>query len=301
MDLAEVDLGLLLALDALLTDRNVTHAAVRLRISQPALSARLNRLREVFADPLFVPATSGRGVVPTPRAIALHVGLTDILAQLRHLVEEPATFDPAQTRRTFVVAIYENPAAILAPSLVSLLTTTARGARLAFVSPGPDILEQLERGSIDLLVAGPDRASGDLIRRPLFEDDFLTAQRSGHPRGGQPLDLDTFCALNHLLISADGGGFCGSVDKALDALGRVRRVTVSIQSYALAPLILSKSDCLCTMPRHFFGQFARDLDFFPPPVALVPTQLLAFWHPRSQEDRGHGWLRDRLYAAADQA
>lgn len=301
MDLADVDLGLLLALDALLTDENITHAAVRLGISQPALSARLNRLRDLFADPLFVPATAGRGVVPTPRAAALQAGLANILVQLRYLVEGPTTFDPAQTRRTFVVAIHENPAAILAPGLISRATAAAPGARLAFVYPGPDILERLERGAVDLLVAGPGRASGDLIRRPLLEDDFLTAQRSCHPRGKQPLDLDMFCALDHLLISADGGGFYGLVDSALEALGRVRRVTVSIQSYALAPIILSHSDCICTMPRRFFGQFAKGLDFFSPPVALVPTQLLAFWHPRSQEDRGHIWLRQRLYDAAGQA
>ncbi len=298
MDLADIDLGLLLALDALLKDRNVTHAAVRLGISQPALSTRLSRLRDLFLDPLFVPAAAGRGVVPTPRAAALQVELAGILAQLRRLMDGPSAFDPAQTRRTFVVAIYENPAAILAPGLVSEVTAAAPGARMAFVSPGRDILDQMERGAVDLLVAGPDRANGDLMRRPLFEDDFCTAQRHGHPRGKQALDLDTFCALDHLLVSADGGGFHGLVDSALNVVGRARRVTVSIQSYALAPIVLAGSDCVCTMPRRFFRRFAEGLDLFVPPVRLLPTQLLAFWHPRCQDDQGHIWLRGRLYAAA---
>lgn len=292
MDLADIDLGLLLALDALLKDQNVTHAAVRLGISQPALSARLSRLREVFADPLFVPATAGRGVVPTPRAAGLQIELAGILSQLRRLMEGPAAFDPARTRRTFVVAIYENPAAILAPGLIAQVTAAAAGARMAFIDPGPDILDRLERGAVDLLVAAPDRAGSDLMRRPLFEDSFITAQRCGHPRGRQPLDLDTFCALDHLLVSADGGGFHGVVDSALGAIGRARRVTVSIQSYALAPIILSGSDCVCTMPRRFFGRFANELDLFLPPVELPPTRLLALWHPRSQEDQGHVWFRE---------
>jgi DNA-binding transcriptional LysR family regulator len=118
-DLSDIDLGLLLALEALLADRNITHAAARLGLSQPALSARLNRLRRALGDPLFVPAPTGRGVVPTPRALGLQAELGDALAALRRIVEGPAGFDPARTRRTFVVAIHENPAAILSPGLVA--------------------------------------------------------------------------------------------------------------------------------------------------------------------------------------
>jgi DNA-binding transcriptional LysR family regulator len=301
VELADIDLGLLLALDALLQARNVTHAAVRLGISQPALSARLSRLREVFADPLFVPATAGRGVVPTQRAAGLQGELAGLLAQLRRMMDGPAAFDPAQTRRTFVVAIYENPAAMLLPGLVSRVMAGAPGARIAFVDPGPDVADGLERGSADMLVAGPDRASGDLMRRPLFEDDFVTAQRRFHPRGTHPLDLDAFCALDHLLISADGGGFHGLVDGALAALGRARRVAVSIQGYALAPAILSSSDLVCTMPRRFFLRHAGELDLFLPPIELPRMQMLVLWHSRSQGDQGHAWLREQLYASAEHA
>lgn len=95
-DLAEIDLGLLLALEALLHERNVTRAASRLNIGQPALSARLNRLRQVFADPLFVPAATGRGVVPTTRAVDLQTALADVLGKLRRMVEGPAVFDPPE-------------------------------------------------------------------------------------------------------------------------------------------------------------------------------------------------------------
>ena len=299
MELADIDLGLLLALDALLEVRNITHAAVRLGISQPALSARLGRLREIFADPLFVPAVTGRGVVPTRRAADLQDELASLLAQLRRMVEGPAAFDPARTQRTFTVAIYENPATLLLPDLISRVMADAPSARMAFVEPGPDTTDRLERGAVDILVAGSDSAGGNLMRRPLFGDDFVTAQRRSHPRGTQPFDLDAFCALDHLLISADGGGFHGLVDGALAALGRARRVTVSIQSYALAPTILSGSDCVCTMPRRFFRRHAGELDLFPPPIELPPVQMLVFWHSRSQGDQGHAWFREQLHAAAN--
>lgn len=301
MELAEIDLGLLLALEALLEEGNVTHAAIRLGISQPALSARLNRLRKLFADPLFVPAAAGRGVVSTPRASELRAGLGNALASLRQLMEEPAAFDASHTRRTFIVATYENPAVILAPGLIARVLAAAPGARVAFVAPAPDILDRLQRGTVDLLVAGSPQSGADLMQRPLFSDRMLTAQRRHHPRGTGPLDLDGFCALDHLLISADGGGFQGLVDDALAAMGRARNVVVSIQSYALAPVILASSDCVCTLPQRFLKKFAIELDLFEPPVELPPTRLLALWHARSQEDPGHAWFRERLYEAADQA
>jgi DNA-binding transcriptional LysR family regulator len=297
-DLAEIDLGLLLALEALLHERNVTRAASRLNIGQPALSARLNRLRQVFADPLFVPATSGRGVVPTARAVELQTELAAVLGKLRRMLEGPAVFDPARSQRTFVVAIHENPAVTLAPGLVARFAAKAERARLALVHPTRDVVDQLERGEIDLLVTGADRAHGELMQRPLFEDSFLSAQRKGHPDGNGLLDLDSFCALDHLLISADGGGFSGLVDDALAALGRSRRVAVSIQTYALAPIILAHSDCICTLPRRFLMRFAHELDLRPPPLDLPPARIVALWHPRNQDDKGHAWLRECLYQAA---
>ncbi|WP_224367953.1 LysR family transcriptional regulator [Hyalangium versicolor] len=301
MDLSQVDLRLLLALEALLEERNVTHAAARLKLSQPALSARLSRLRSLFADPLFVPASHGRGVVPTPRAAEMQQPLADALAHLRRIMEGPPVFDPRRSRRTFVIAIHDNPAAILMPGFVPRLLASAPAARMALIQPGRDILEKLEQGTVDVSIGLPDNAvGGDLLRRPLFEDRFLTAQRKGHPRGKGPIDLDTFCSLDHLMISSDGGGFSGVVDAALASLGRQRRVAVSIQSYALAPVILASCDCISTLPSRFVHRFARQLDFVQPPLELAPITLTAFWHPRNQEDPAHAWLRERLFQIARQ-
>jgi DNA-binding transcriptional LysR family regulator len=306
VDIAEIDLGLLLALDALLGERNITRAAIRLGISQPALSARLNRLRQIFGDALFVPAVAGRGVVATPRAADLQAELVDLLGKLRHMVKGPAAFNPAETRRTFTIAIHENPATILVPDLTSRVMAAAPDARLAFVRVSADVVDRLERGEVDLwvtIVAGSDKTSGGLMLRPLFEDTYLTGQRKGHPRGIGPFDLDTFCALTHIFISTDGGVFSGALDEALATLGRVRRRTVSIQNYALAPTIVASSDCVCTLPSRFLKHFAGVLDLASPPVELElpPPRFFARWHPRNQEDPGHLWLRECLYDVAAQA
>ena len=297
-DMAEADLGLLFALEALLQENNVTRAAVRLGLSQPALSARLNRLRHLFDDPLFVPASNGRGVVPTQRALDLRDNLSDALGILRGMLQAPTPFDPAVSRRTFVIAMQEQPAAALAPGLTSRVLAEAPAVRVAFIYPTPDIGERLEDGTVDLLVSPSDQGGSSLIRRALFENDFLTAQRKGHPRGTGPFSLDAFCALGHLIVSTDGAGFSGLVDQTLAGLGRSRRVALSIQSYGLAPLIVARTDCICTLPSRLLRRYADDLDLFEPPIRLPQSQLVALWHARNQEEHGHIWLRERLYQIA---
>ena len=296
--LADADLGLLLALEALLHENNVTRAAIRLGLSQPALSARLNRLRHLFDDPLFVPASTGRGMVPTPRALELRDRLADALGLLRGMLQTPDAFDPAASRRTFVLAMQEQPAAVLAPGLAASVLAEAPSVRLAFVYPKPEIVDLLEDGSVDLLVAPSEQGSGTLVGRALFESEFLTAQRKGHPRGSGPLDLDAFCALDHLVVSTTGAGFGSLVDRTLAGLGRSRRVALSIQSYGLAPLIVAQSDCICTLPSRLLRRHAGDLDLFEPPLQLPRSQLVALWHARNQEEQGHAWLRDLLYRIA---
>lgn len=296
--LEDLEVALLLALDALLRDRNITWAARRLGITQPAMSARLARLREVFGDRLFVPAANGRGVVPTQRAIMLEPVLTLTLESLRRLIEADRGFDPASCQRTFTVAMHDNPAMMMAASLVRRVHALAPKVRVVIVLPNAkSIDEELEAGRVDLLVGRADAANGQWIGRALISESFVTAQRKGHPRGDGPFDLDSFCNHDHLLISADGGGLIGLVDEALVRLGRERRVAASIQSYALAPLVIEGSDLLCTLPRRLLSRFTGTLNLFAPPFELGAFELSLFWHPRSQDDAGHAWLRTQLTEA----
>ncbi|MBW8816579.1 MAG: LysR family transcriptional regulator, partial [Caulobacterales bacterium] len=133
--LRRLDADLLLALDALLTESNVTRAAQRLGVRQSAMSARLARLREVFEDRLFVPSPDGRGVVATPRALALQPVLAKVLGLIDEMLGPAVDFEPATTRRTFTVALHEIPAVMLAPDLVPRVAMGAPSARLVFVSP----------------------------------------------------------------------------------------------------------------------------------------------------------------------
>ena len=297
--ISDFDVGLLLTLDALLKNQNVTHAAARLNITQSALSARLTRLRQLLNDPLFIPASSGRGMIPTPHATALKPELERLLDRFNDFINSAPLFDPATSKRVFRIAATDNPAALLAPDLIPLMKRNAPFSKVAFMLPDKArISELLEKGEIDLFVGTSEDAGPDLISRTLFDEEFVTAQRRLHPRGKKELTLEEFCGLDHLLISTSGGHFSGMVDNALAELGRERRVSVSIQSYALAPLVLACTDCLCTLPRRFLQRFEDTLDLFTPPFPLARFRMGMFWHPRSRADPAHMWLRELVGQAA---
>jgi DNA-binding transcriptional LysR family regulator len=293
-----LELHLLLALDALLRDENVTQAAARLNITQSALSGRLNKLRHLLNDPLFVPASTGRGMTPTPHALAMRPELEELLKRLNQFARRAHVFDPLSNERTFTIAASDNPASIIAPDLVPLVHSRAPGVRISFVFPNKSrIGEFLAQGSVDLYIGSADDAPQDLIGRSLFQDELVTAQRIGHPRGNGPLSLDEFCLYDHLLISSDGGMFSGVIDDALAVYGRSRRVGVSVQSYALAPLVIASSECLCTLPRRLLDRFSHSLDLFAPPISLGTFALKSFWHPNMTSDPAHQWFRSLVAEA----
>ena len=297
--LAEFDVGLLLTFDALLKDKNVTHAATRLNITQSALSARLTRLRQLLGDPLFIPSTSGRGMVASPHALALQPELVRLLEQLSDFIGTAKVFDPATSKRVFRIAATDNPVAILAPDLIPLLKSAAPQVKVAFTMPDKvRIADALEQGEIDVFIGISEDGVPGLMARKLFQEKFVTAQRRGHPRGTQALTLDEFCALDHLLISTSGGNFAGMVDVALADRDRTRHVSVSVQSYALAPLILGNTDLVCTLPRRFLQRFEQVLDLVDVPLELAPFEMNLFWHPRMNADAAHSWLRKQVFQSA---
>lgn len=299
--LGAADLALLPALDVLLTEVNVTRAAQRLGISQPALSAKLGRLRDLIGDPLLVPSGNGRGMVLTPRATLLRVQVREALAGVGAALGTAPVFDPATSRATLRVVATDNAAALtLAVLLADLAANKAHGLRVALLRPdGRSIAERLESGDADLAIAAdaPLPGGGQLRRRPVLQDRFATAQRKGHPRGTGPLDLEAFCAADHLLVSGEDGGFSGTVDHALTELGLSRRVVLSVHSYTLAPLITTLSDLLVTLPHGLLEHHGDRLDLFEPPIALDPFSLVVLWHDRTHDDPANRWVRERLFAA----
>jgi DNA-binding transcriptional LysR family regulator len=300
MDLSRADFSLLLSLEALLAERNVSRAAARLGLSQPALSAQLARLREMFGDPLLV--ATARGMVPTVRAEALQDPLHDLLERLRGLVVEQVPFTPATATNTFRIAASDFVHRAL--MLPARLAAEAPNIRLALMPLEPQrAWQELETGEIDLLITAEQFTPKAARARKLFDEQLLFVQRPNHPRGTGPLTLDEFCELDHILVSPEGGGFFGPADEAVAALGRTRRVAVSLPSFMLVPSMIAATDYVAMVPECVAIQFQGQglMDVFPPPFEMPGFTVYSSWHQRRQLDAAHVWLRERVRAALPHA
>jgi DNA-binding transcriptional LysR family regulator len=247
-DIKTLDLNLLKAFDALMDERSVTRAATRLALTQPAVSGLLTRLRDSFADPLFV--RSQRGVVPTLRAQALAAPIKRVLEDIDALLQ-PEVFDPATAQMTATLAATDYALRAIVLPLLQALRQQAPGVRVA-VRPIPDgqVAATLERGEIDLALMTPDTAPPGLHARRLFSENYVCALRSDHPDAqGTALSLERFCSLDHALVSLGGDAFHGATDAALARLGRQRRVVLSVASFLLLPELLKASDLVAVLPR----------------------------------------------------
>jgi DNA-binding transcriptional LysR family regulator len=293
MPLRNVDLNLLIALDALLAERNVTRAAARLELSQSAMSAALARLRQVFGDPLLL-RTAG-GMLPTSKALELADPVRRVLTDIERLVRPPGAFDPAAAELTFTIAASDYVEYAVLPRLVDFLEASAPRARLQ-VRPMDfgEIGRQLEIGEVDLGMLGAGFAPSNARSRPLFTERFVCVVRADHPRVRERLTLDDFCALDHILVSPSGGGFTAQADDALAAIGRRRHVRVSVPHFLLVPQILVHSDMLVVLPERLARGYGERFRTFELPFAMLPFTIVAVWHERTHRDPALGWLRQAL-------
>ncbi|AIY42914.1 Transcriptional regulator [Collimonas arenae] len=289
-------MNLLVSLDALLEECNVTKAAARLHLTQPAVSTQLSRLRKIFDDPLLIPADCGRGMTPSARGLALIAPLHAALSDLQIVIRQRPVFDPWQDSRRFVIAANDNATAVLGLCLMERLPQLAgSGIRVAFVSADQRLVAtQLERAEIDLLLGSERMVPSSMKARKIYDEHFVMAQRKGHPRGTGALDLDQYCALKHVLVSTSGGSFHGFMDEHLELLGRQREVSLSVQNFTLVPDLLCNSDYVSTLPSRFLERYRDRLDGFTLPFQARGFSLFAAWHPRNQNDPALLWLREAI-------
>ena len=287
--LASVDLNLLVVLQLLLEERSVTRAAVRLGRTQSAVSRSLGRLRDLLGDPLLV--RDGPGLVPTPRAEALAGPLHRILGDIRHALLQPDRFDPARARRTFVLASADYLDALLLPGLTARLTREAPGVRL--IQRGGTVAPADAIDDVDLAFGPLGDASGQVRSRLMLVDPFVCLLRRDHRV--TELDLAQYLALGHVLVSPRGlpGGI---VDAALASRGLERTVTVQVQNFSVAPMVVAGTDLVTTLPRTLALRAVEvlPLRILPPPLPLPETRIHAVWHERRHNDPGHRWLREQV-------
>ena len=301
MSFLTLDLNLLRVFDAVMTEQNLTRAAGRLAMTQPAVSNAIKRLREALSDELLI--RTAHGVKPTARAESLWPAVRRALAELEEAVA-PRSFELAKAHVTFRMAMADATAAILLPRLVRLIESDAPGIDVRMVplttrEPRPMLL----RGDIDLaigffpgVVAQLQGATETPIRHErLYRGQYVCVMRQHHPLASENLTLDQYCNANHLLVSFSGRAR-GLVDDALLTLNRERRILLTVNQFFTAGKVVTASNLLMVLPRHLIAAtgmtdalIVKELPF---PMPDVHIDML--WHERDARNPGHRWLRDLL-------
>lgn len=291
MDRTKLDLNLLVTLEALLAERNVTKAAARLNLSQPAVSAQLARLRDVFADPLLAPAH--RGMMPTAKALELVEPLRDALDQVRATFEAHREFSPSEARLTVTLACTDYIESAVALPLARALRRRAPGVRLAVRRWNPAALErQLSLGEADLAITTPDVHAPHLRTRSLFDETYVLIGRRDHPRLMTDLTIEAFAELDHIIVSPSGGGFATPIDEMLAALGLARNVVVSAASFLFVPDLVAASDLVALVPKRLL--LGRRWNVMPIELPWLAERfnISLIWHERTHGHPGHRWIRE---------
>jgi DNA-binding transcriptional LysR family regulator len=274
-------------------EQNVTKAAVRLHLSQPAVSAQLNRLRHEFDDLLLIPAQ--RGMTPTAKAIELLDPLRQALDQVRATVATHRNFDPAKAKLTVTIACTDYLQAAVVKPLVVELRTRAPGVRVALRNLDmPQLEAQMARGDVDLVLMTPQVAPPGLRTRHLFDERYVLIGRRKHPRLRDGITVEEFSKLEHVIVSLGGGSFVTPVDSALAALGYRRNAVLSAASFLFVPEIVSGSDFVALVPERLVRDRADKLKVMDCPFPVEGFAVGMVWHERSHGHSGQRWIREAI-------
>ena len=293
MNYEQFDLNLLNVFDAVMTELNVTRASLRLRMTQPAVSNALKRLRHLLNDELFIKVPSG--VSPTPKALEIWHPLREALNQIRQTLE-PIEFNPTTETATFTLALNDFSATVILPPLMKVLEEVAPNIRIRTLPNthinAPVLLEQAE---IDIAIGVFPTPALRLRSQALLTSSWVCAMRSDHPLARKKLTLDRYVQAKHLLVTLTGEA-TGIIDPLLQELGLNRRIGLTVNQFFVAPQILINSDLIAVLPTRVIqlSGIADQLHLVAVPIDISPTTVRMIWHERSHRHPAQVWFRTQL-------
>ncbi|WP_218027255.1 LysR family transcriptional regulator [Nocardia vaccinii] len=296
--MGDFDLNLLVTLDALLSEGTVTAAAERLRLSVPATSRALGRLRRALGDPLLVRA--GRGMVPTPLASALAPQVRALLAEVRGLVDASRAADLARVQRTMTIRCGDTWTAVLGPDLLDAARRTAPGITLRFTDEGEETVQALRNGSVDLDVGVLRITAPEIVVEELYQEPFVAVVAPDHPLAAEsgPVPLTRLCDFPHVTGTRRGRTH-GPLDAALAEAGTPRQIAAEVSSFTAIAFLIFSTDTVGFLGLGFARRAATTmgLDILNVAADLPPLVISAAWHPRQAVDPAHRWLRTSVRTA----
>ncbi len=290
-NLRGVDLNLLVVLDALLSERHVSRAALRLNMSQPAVSHALARLRSLLGDPLFT--RHGGGLSPTVRALELSQPLTEALAQVRAVLG-PDGFDPAQSRHIFRLAMSDYGANIILPDLMRLMRQSAPGVDLSITQLSREgMIAGVVDGDVDLGLGVFPHLPAQIYPELLLSDRYVClVDRASLPPPARQIDLEGYLARPHALVAVHGEAST-EIDEAIHAAGLTRRVVLVLPHWSVAPKTIIGTDLILTVAARSLEALRRDkrLAIVPSPIDIPVIPFTQISHKRRRADPALRWLR----------
>lgn len=293
MNISTFDLNLLRVLDALLREQNVSRAAERLALSQPAVSNALGRLRDLLGDPLLVRV--GRRMQPTPKALALEGPIRDALQQIEQTLSGGERFEPQKSRQQFRIALTDYVEQLCMPRLLARLGDLAPGLRIDVAHLSPSLpAEALDKGELDLVLGRFDEIPARFVRYPWRSETLQVAVRKGHPLLAGDLDLEKFLRLRHVWVH--GGQTRGMVDQWLAGQGLSRQIVYTTPNYLQAAHIVAGSDLGVVLPTQLARQFSAllPIQLFELPCDLGPFQLELACLAQKARQPEFAWLIEQI-------
>lgn len=300
MDLHRFDLNLLVTLDALLTEKNVTRAGLRMNLSQSAMSGGLARLREFFRDELLVPV--GRQMVLTPLAQDLVQPVRDVLLQVQQTIVTKPRFEAATSTRHFSIAVSDYVTSVLMVEVLQAIQSQSRSITFELRPVGRRATEDLESGDLDFLIAPELYASSAHPKETLFEDTHLCVAWAGNRAIGTTISVEQYLALGHVIVHVGELGSANYDERMLRAVNCRRNVEVVTASFDLAPQLVIGTERITTVPTRLARKYA---DLLPimllrVPIDIPPIVEVLQWHRAHDRDPAHLWLRSQLRAGVVQ-
>lgn len=291
MHISRVDLNLLVVLDTIYTEGGITKAAEKLHLTQPAISHALARLRDLFNDPLF--ERQGHRMVPTALTKRLIDPLRGSLQSIGSLLNDTQSFEPASASKRFVIGLRDFMESTVMPPLMRALAAEAPGIEVASVRANRRSLEsELAAGTLDMAIDVLLPLSDAVKVKRISVDGMAVVARKGHPAIEGAIDLDTYLAQRHILVTSrrQGPGF---EDIELRRMGVQRQVALRCQFYFAACRTVSETDLVLTMPESYAHmanrQFGNQVMAFPVPLSSMDAYM--YWHASAENDAANRWLR----------
>ena len=294
MNTSEFDLNLLVVFDAVLAEGSISRAADRHKLSQPAASNALARMRQATGDRLFVRLANA--MVPTPYAQTIADPIRQALASIRVSLGASREFDPATAQRSFAIYLTDLGEAYFLPRLLERLHRTAPGVRIRTLPmPSELALDALRNGEVDLAIGNlPDLGAGFFMQR-LFRDRYVCVVRKGHPVIGERITARQFAAASHAIVTPGGWGH-GIIERALVEHGLEQRITLRMQNFLVLASIVATTDMLAIVPQSVGSQLSQhnDVKLLPLPITIKPFDVKQCWQERFHDDKGNRWLRQQF-------